>query len=154
MKKIIFLTLLLLATNVFSGELNDRVKKAGYKGIHTSGIGNFLYGVKQGKKLKNGKNWVFWSDVNARSKKVDKKFKAKRLMDGYILYGVSDVHNDELIEFTIAVPNDKDDIYLTNQSLRDKCHSFEGNLEFETFSGGSLFIPLFKPLPAKICPGK
>lgn len=154
MQKVILLLMLFLVAGVASSNnLESIVKKNGYAGLSELGIGRFLYKVKHEGGLGDGFNKVFWSDISDKDADVDERFEAIQIVDGYIIYEVSDWNGDELVEFTIAVPG-KESLYLTGQKLQHRCHSFEGNLKFEAALGGDIIIPLFKPVDKSICPGK
>jgi len=122
-----------------------------FNGVYPKGIAAFLYSAKHEGSLNEGINYVFWSELSKKSKRQDKMFEATQLVDGYIIYELSDWHNDEAIDFTIAVLKNENDLFLKSQTLRNKCHIYTGNLEFKTLSGGTEIIPTFKPLPLSTC---
>lgn len=153
MNKLIIILALLIASPLYASqsELEAQIIQAGYKGLHEHGLAKFLYDVKHGDSLRDGLNKVFWSDISDKAKKADALFEASQAIDGYIVYELMTFNDDEDITFTIAVPADKDEIFLTGQQLRDRCHAFADTITFGTASGGSETIPLFKPVNTGIC---
>ncbi len=159
--KMMLIVLVLLSGYVNAGtadqvqdknSLTDLAIAKGYAGYAETGIARFLYKVKHHGGLKDGVGKVYWSDSTENDAKFDKKFEAAQIVDGFVLYNFSELNNDEFVEFTIAVPHDTSYYFLTGQTLRARCHSYAGNLEFATAIGGKEYIPLFKPVSSEICP--
>ena len=154
MRLLIVVLAMVLSAPVISGSLNERLVNSGFKGLNKNGIAKFLYEVKHGESLATGLNMAFWSDQSDKTRKQDAMFEAAQLVDGYIIYKLFSSKGDEDIEFTIAVPSSGTDDFLTGMRLRDRCHSYTGNLKFTTGIGTDEIIPAFKPIRAAICPGK
>jgi len=133
--------------------IDKAAKKAGYKGVFDIGIARFLYKVKHGAQLKDGLNYVFWSKISAKDAKADALFEAYQLVDEVIIYSLSEYSSsqNELINFTIMVPKERDDLFLEGQHLRSACHAYTGNVEYVTIFGVKRTVPFFKPVCNEVC---
>ena len=84
--------------------VSKKAVKLGYKKVLKVGVAIFLYGVKHGKNnLEDGLNVLLWSKPGSASERADKLFTISQILEDVLIYDLSDLYGDELVQFTIIV---------------------------------------------------
>lgn len=127
--------------------VSNKAAKLGYKKVLKDGIAGFLYRVKHGGiNLEEGLGALLWSKRGSADERLDKKFTISQVLEDALIYDLSELNDDELIQFTIILPKEQGKLYLEGQVLLGEFFTYTGNITYQTVLGTNKTVPVFKPV--------